>query len=231
MIYEPEKGGAACPIFPKQGPRAVVLCDGPPPEDSLLRYWLTGSELFICADAAGHPYTHLPRIPDVVIGDFDSLAGRILDSRNGTRFLQVDDQYTTDSEKALIFAAEQGISEVVMLGAAGWRLDHTIYNCQLLEKYAKELRICLAGPFADMVRLGKGARVSWQLPLGTRFSLLAALGPVNKVTLEGADFPLLGEDLIPGGQAAISNRVGVSPLLISVGTGSLLVCVDRELND
>ncbi len=228
MIYEPEKGGAACPLFPKQGARAVILCDGPPPEDSLLRYWLTGADLFICADAAGHPYDHLPRIPDVVIGDFDSLAGRVLDSRHGTRFLQVEDQYTTDSEKAVIFAIEQQIHEIVLIGAVGWRLDHTIFNCQLLERYAREARICLAGPFADVVRLETGARVSWALPVGARFSLLPVLGPVRKVTLEGAMYPLLAEDVVPGGPAAISNRVAVSPLLISVGEGSLLVAVDRE---
>ncbi len=140
MNYEPEKGGAACPIFPKQGPRAVVLCDGPPPEENLLKYWLQGADLFICADAAGHPYSHLPRVPDVVIGDFDSLSGRILDSRLGTRFLQVDDQYTTDSEKAIIFAVEQGIQEVVLVGAVGWRLDHTLFNCQLLERFANLVR-------------------------------------------------------------------------------------------
>ena len=230
MIYEPEKGGAACPLFPKQGPRVVLLCNGPPPEEGLLRYWLTGADLFICADAAGHPYDHLPRIPDVVIGDFDSLAGRILDSRNGTRFLQVDDQYTTDSEKALIFAADQGIEEAVLLGATGWRLDHTIFNCQLLERFAGELKVCLVGPNADVVRLGEGEQVSWQLPLGTRFSLLPVLGPASKVTVEGGLFPLLGEDVIPGGQAAISNQVTLSPLLISVGKGSLLVAVDRELD-
>jgi len=229
VIYEPEKGGASCPLFPKKGPRAVVLCDGPPPEDDLLRYWLTGADLFICADAAGHPYTHLPRIPDVVIGDFDSLAGRILDGRQGTRFLQVDDQYTTDSEKALIFAAEQGIEEAVLLGATGWRLDHTIFNCQLLERFAGEIKVCLACPQADVVRLESGAKVSWRLPVGTRFSLLPMAGPVTSVTLEGALYPLLGEDILPGGLASIGNRVSVSPLLISVGEGSLLVAVDREL--
>ena len=228
MNYEPEKGGAACPIFPKQGPRAVGLCDGPPPEENLLKYWLQGADLFICADAAGHPYSHLPRVPDVVIGDFDSLSGRILDSRLGTRFLQVDDQYTTDSEKAIIFAVEQGIQEVVLVGAVGWRLDHTIFNCQLMERFASEVKICLAGPFADLVRLSTGDKVSWRLPIATRFSLMPVLGPVSRVTLEGAEFPLLGEDLYPGGVATISNRVVVSPLLISIGTGSLLVGVDRD---
>jgi thiamine pyrophosphokinase len=51
---------------------------------------------------------------------------------------------------------------------------------------------------------------------------------VTGVTLEGAQYPLLGETLAPGGFAAISNRVDLSPLLISIGEGSVLVAVDRE---
>ncbi|MBU8871441.1 MAG: thiamine diphosphokinase [Gemmatimonadales bacterium] len=226
--YDIEKGGASCPIFPKQGPRAVVLCNGPPPSDSLLHYWLDGADIFVCTDAAGHPYDHLPRIPEIVIGDFDSLAGRILDGRDGPRFLQVDDQFTSDSEKALLFLAERGIGEVVMMGAMGWRLDHTLHNCHLLERFSSQVRICIVGHNADIVRLGPESPVSWDLVPGTRFSLLPLSGEVTGVTLDGAMYPLLGDTLNLMGPAAISNRVTMSPLLISVGTGSLLVTVDRE---
>ncbi|MCB1182852.1 thiamine diphosphokinase [bacterium] len=227
--YEPVQGGAACPIFPKRGPRAVVLCDGPPPPDELLAYWLQGAELFVCTDAAGHPYHHLPRVPDVVIGDFDSLAGRLLGGREGPRFLQVADQHTTDSEKALLYLAAEGYEEAVLLGATGWRLDHTLFNVQLLERFADRLRLCVAGHHADTVRLRPGTSVSWEIPLGTKFSVLPLAGPVPGVTIEGAEFPLLGETLVPGGMATIGNRVTMSPLLITVGDGPLLVSVDREV--
>lgn len=227
--YDPEKGGAACPIFRKKGLRAVVLCDGPPPPPELLSYWLTGAEIFVCTDAAGHPYSHLPMVPDVVIGDFDSLAGRILDGRDGPRFLQVTDQHTTDSEKALLYLVEEGYQEVVLLGATGWRLDHTLFNVNLLERFADKLAICLAGHHADTVRLSPGAHVSWELQTGTKFSVMPLSGPVSGVTIEGAMYPLLGETLVPGGQATIGNRVTMSPLLVSVGEGPLLVSVDREL--
>ena len=226
--YDMEQGGASCPIFRKKGKRAVVLCNGPQPPAPLLEYWLNGADLFVCADAAGHPYDHLPRTPDVVIGDFDSLAGRILDGRAGTKFLQVADQYTTDSEKALLFLIEEGAEEAVLMGATGWRLDHTLFNVHLLERFADRLRICIAGHHADTVRLGAGAEVSWDLPRGTLFSLIPMCGVVKGVTLEGAQFPLLGETLEPGGFAAISNRVDISPLLISIGEGSVLVAVARE---
>ncbi len=229
MIDDTQKaGGAGCPFFPKRGPRAVVLCDGPPPSPAQLAWWLEGADLFVCTDAAGHPYEHLPRVPDVVIGDFDSLAGRVLAGRGGPLFLQVDDAYTSDSEKALLYLAEQGYEEAVLLGATGWRLDHTLFNIQLLERFSDRLRVCLSGYLSDGVRVGPGARESWDLPAGTRFSLLALNGEARGVTTEGAAYPLLNETLGAHGPNTISNVVTLSPLLLSVGSGSLLALVDRE---
>jgi thiamine pyrophosphokinase len=220
-------GGAASPIFPKKGRRAVILCDGPPPPPALVDYWLSGADLFVCTDAAGHPYDHLPRPPDVVIGDFDSLTGRILSGRDGPRFLLVADQETTDAEKALLYVIDEGTTEAIMLGATGWRLDHTLFNCYLMERYADRLRICLSGYQADVVRIDATQPVSWHLPPGTPFSLLPLGGPASGVTLEGARFPLLNAVIQPGGPATISNRVTFSPLLITLKRGSLLVTVDR----
>jgi thiamine pyrophosphokinase len=222
------QGGAGCPFFTKRGPRAVILCDGPPPSPEQLAWWLTGADLFVCTDAAGHPYEHLPRTPDVVIGDFDSLAGRVLAGRGGPLFLEVDDAYTTDSEKALLYVVEQGYEEAVLLGATGWRLDHTLFNIMLLERFSDRLRLCVSGYLADGVRLGAGAREAWDLPAGTRFSLLPMGGEVRGVTTEGAAFPLLNETLGAFGPTAISNVVTLSPLLLSVGSGSLLALIDRE---
>jgi thiamine pyrophosphokinase len=227
-FYDHETGGAACPIFPKKGRRAVILCDGPPPPPGVLEYWLGGADLFICTDAAGHPYDQLPALPQVVIGDFDALAGRVLGGRDGPTFLRVDDQETTDSEKAVLFAADQGCQEAVLVGAVGWRLDHTLHNTGLLERYADRLRLALAGQHADGVRLAPGESVSWTLDLGTRFSLVPLLGNSAGVTVEGAEYPLLGGDVGTAGATAISNSVVYDPLLIRAGDGPLLVLVDRE---
>lgn len=225
---EQETGGAACPIFPKKGPRAVVLCDGPPPESAVLEYWLSGADLFVCTDAAGYPYDQLPRRPDVVIGDFDGLAGRLISGRGGPKLLRVDEQETSDSEKALLYLANQGLAEAVLVGATGWRLDHTLHNVLLLERFADRLRVALATPTADGVRLAPGQVASWSLVLGTRFSLLPLLGTSRGVTVEGAEYPLLHGALDPAGLTAISNRVAYDPLLIRCGDGPLLALIDRQ---
>ena len=220
-------GGDFCPIFLKEGKRAAILCDGPPPPRPLLEYWLAGADIFVCADAAGHPYDHLPRLPDVVIGDFDSLTGRILSGKHGPRYLLVKEQETTDSEKALLYVIEEGMTEVVMLGATGWRLDHTLNNCYLLERFADRLRICLSGYQADAVRVDASRPVVWQLPPGTGFSLLPLAGVASGVSVEGARYSLTDAVIQSGGPAAISNRVSRPPLRITLAGGSLLVTVNR----
>jgi len=227
--YPYDRGGAENLVFPLTGRRAVVLCSGPPPEPGLLHYWLHGAELFVCTDAAGHPYDDLPRTPDVVIGDFDSLAGRLLDGKKGPRYLQVVDQYTTDSEKALLFLADQGFDEVVLLGAAGWRIDHTLFNCSLLERFSDRMRICLVGEETDTIRVGPGEHHDWDLPEGMGFSLVPLTGRATGVTVEGAEYPLLGDTLEVGGPATISNRIAMSPLLLTVQEGALLVSFFRVL--
>jgi thiamine pyrophosphokinase len=206
----------------------VVLCNGPPPPRPLLEYWLDGAELFVCADGAGYPYTGLPRPPDAVVGDFDSLSGRVLAGRDGPILLQSPDQETTDAEKALLYAIEQGAVEAILAGALGWRLDHTLINCGLLEKFAGQLRLCLAGEESDAVRIGPGDEVAWELPGETPFSVLPLLAPATGVSIGNARYELTDAVIRVGGLAAISNRVADPPLRIAVGGGSLLVTVGRQ---
>jgi len=231
MTASAASGGTACPIFPPAGKRAVVLCDGTPPPSSVLAYWLDGADLFICADAAGYPYTDLPRQPDLVIGDFDTLERRragVPGPITDERFVHMADQNTTDSEKALQYAHDAGVSEAVLVGAVGRRLDHTLYNFALFERFAGRLRLCLSGPRHEVVRLDPNRPVSWNLVTGTRFSLVALPGPAEGVTVEGGRYPLTDATLRFGGPATISNELIEPPLRIGLTGGSLLVMVDRR---
>ncbi len=167
----------------------------------------------------------MPRLPDAVIGDFDSLVGRILIGKHGPRYLRDPDQETTDAEKALHHARAAGAVEAVLLGAVGARIDHTLFNAALLERFKDSLHLCLAGSEDDAVRVGSHQQVAWDLPAGTLFSLLPLSGPVFGVTLGGAAHPLDNAVLRVGGAAAVSNRVVQPPLRLATSGGSLLVAV------
>lgn len=217
-------------VFPRRGRRAVVLCAGMPPARYCLEYWLSTADLFLAADGGFHAHRKLPRTPDAVLGDFDSLAGRVIDG-GGARFLHDPDQSTTDAEKALLHALADGCTDAVLLGAAGMRLDHTLYNCGLVEKYADRLRVCLADEHSTAVRIGPGAPVVWRLPAGATFSLLPLAGPVRVAVMAGVEWELEEPVLRFGAGVSISNRVVSPPLHLGLASGSALAIVAHELHD
>jgi len=222
------RGGDKCLIFPRRSRRAVVLCDGPPPPGKLVEYWLDGADLFVCADRAGHPYYELPRLPDVVIGDFDTLADLPRPDRSNIRFIEEAEQDTTDSDKALRLVLAEGCEEAVLLGATGWLLDHTLHNCRLPERYAGRLRVCLSDEHSTTVRIGPGETTDWELPAGRSFSLLPLNVPARGVDLDGADWPLRAAVMGHDAPTAISNRTTDDTLRIAVVSGSLLFVLRHE---
>jgi len=74
-------------------------------------------------------------IPDIVVGDFDSLAADEIDQLSlNTRLERVPHaQDFTDGEMAVHEALKRGAHKVVLAGGLGGRLDHTLANIFLLK--------------------------------------------------------------------------------------------------
>ncbi len=199
----------------------------------MLDHWLRDADAFICADAAGYPYDKLPRRPDLIIGDFDSLHRRgVLDwtpngetEIDGLRHLHQAEQESTDSEKALLWALTNFHAEAVLLGATGGRIDHSLFNVSLLERFAGRMPICMADELSVSIRLAPHSFTHWSLAEGTGFSLVPLTGSAKEVTLTGAAYPLHDARLVPGGPATISNHVVADTLSIRLGAGSLMLSV------
>lgn len=97
--------------------------------------------VIISADAAIVSLEKLNVIPDIMVGDFDTLNNEELIKvyeKQGTKIVRhnpVKDY--SDSELAMEYACEAGIKEVIMLGALGRRFDHAFSNVNMLLKYKK----------------------------------------------------------------------------------------------
>lgn len=215
-------------LFPRRGRRAVVLADGAPPPPGLLAAHLSQADLFVCADAAGWPWSDLPRTPDAIVGDLDTLGDRAAAAPPGVEVLLSSEQQTTDLEKALRHAADLDCAEAVILGASGGLLDHALWNVLVCERLAGVMRLCLADADAVAVRVGAGERAAWDLPAGAIVSLAPLLGGATGVTLAGVRYPLADAAVDGRGPATVSNAVAASPVRLSVGSGSLLAVVRRR---
>ena len=91
----------------------------------------------VCADA-GMKFCHEAGImPDLILGDFDSVDEESYEyfqkvcPERMERFPSHKDE--TDTELALLRAIEAGADDITMIGATGTRLDHVMGNIQMLK--------------------------------------------------------------------------------------------------
>jgi thiamine pyrophosphokinase len=219
--------------------RAIVLADGDAPSraslDAAWPGWRDGVDLVIAADGGARHAAGLGLSLDAWVGDGDSLpadAIRALADAGVTIRLAPTDKDETDTELALIAAAEAGATDVTVLGALGGiRLDHALANLALLAHPA------IAGVDARILGEG-GIRVSLLTApgpdggpverrlvgrAGDLVSLLPLFGRVEGVRTTGLRFPLDDEPLEIGPARGISNvRLGPTAL-VAIRSGRLLI--------
>jgi len=199
---------------------ALILCNGEPPSLELLAQHLPQSDLVICTDGALHWVEAMGCRPQVLIGDMDSAATaaecEVVDC--GPHEAQED----TDAEKALRLALERGAERIVLLGATGIRLDHTLGNVWLAARYHDRAEVVLADDWGEL-RVTSG-RLVLPTELGRVISLMA-LTPDVSLDTEGLRWPLHGA--FDMGTRGLSNEATGVEVVVDVRAGLVAVIVPK----
>ncbi len=166
-------------------------------------------------------------VPDIVIGDMDSLpdTAKAALEEHGCRFLthpRAKDE--TDLELALHYATSEGAQQIVIVGAVGGRLDHTLANVLLLTAplcQGASIRIADGDQEVMLVRAGESLVIRGQP--GDLVSLLPLSGDAQGVTTTGLVWPLQDDCLCMGRTRGVSNEMTGSVARVAVTEGLLLV--------
>jgi thiamine pyrophosphokinase len=207
--------------------RAVIIASGQSTEDLDVGRWIQEGDLLIGADGGAGQALRWGLAPQFVIGDMDSLSERArqaLEAQGATFEHHPRAKDETDLELALSFAAEQGAQEIIIFGALGGRLDHTLSNLLLLTLPKLEglaLRV-VHGP-EEILLVRGGETVSVTGSAGDLISLLPWGGDVQGITTQGLAWTLEGDTLKFGFSRGVSNEMRASQARITVETGQLLV--------
>lgn len=117
---------------------AALFLNGDPPNVMAMQHAMQENPIFfICTDGAYYYMNSLKINPNVVIGDMDSLS----ESPVNTEVIFVDDQNTTDFEKALKYLSDEGFEDVLVLGSTGGQNDHFLGNLNAAYKFHERLKI------------------------------------------------------------------------------------------
>ncbi len=139
--------------------RVVIICDGTFPKTEYPRYLIRTADFIICCDGALKKFLRNStsifggeRLPDLVIGDMDSLTGT-MKAKYRDIIVKVDEQEHNDQTKAFRWTLENlsDVGHIQILGATGQREDHTIGNMSLLMEYARTYRPQERGITVEMI--------------------------------------------------------------------------------
>lgn len=206
--------------------RAIIFANGETPDPGAVRPWIRPDDWIIAANGGTSHALLCGCTPHLVIGDMDSFPTRLeveLEAQ-GTQFLNFPaDKDETDLELALLHAASNGASTILIMGALGGRLDQLLANIQLLarpELADLDVRIVTDHETAWLVR----DKTSIHGSVGDRVSLIPMGGNVMGVHTRGLRWPVRNAPLLFGQARGVSNVMTGSRAEVQLETG-LLLCV------
>ena len=119
----------------------VIVADGEFPTHLIPLSKLQESASILACDGAANTLIDQGIIPDIIIGDLDSLSNENK-LKYKDRIIEIADQSQNDLRKAINYAKKNNIDNIFILAATGKREDHLIGNIFSLLEY-KDLNIKL----------------------------------------------------------------------------------------
>ena len=115
---------------------AVILANGDYPSNEKPLQILEEAPFVVCCDGGANEYIAKGHLPNIIIGDGDSLSeeNRL---KHASLLHHIPDQETNDQTKAVQYLLAQGKRKIAIVGATGKREDHTIGNVSLLMEYMR----------------------------------------------------------------------------------------------
>lgn len=181
-----------------------------------------GADFVIAADGGYDAAIEQKITPNLYVGDGDSVkCGNILCEK----VLLNTDKDFTDTECAVTEAIKRGFDKIIIYGATGTRLDHTLASIFMLKKYRDcDIRIVDSN---NEIRLITKKTVLHGY-IGKTVSFIPADSVVSGLTLEGFKYPLYKKDVNMGTTLTVSNVVTDEGATVEAESGELLMITAKD---
>lgn len=185
-------------------------------------------DMVICADSGLRHARAIHIVPDLVIGDFDSVDPYDLQwaKEKQITIVEAKDQDKTDLQKSLDQIVDYPDATVAIYGALGGRLDHQFANILILERFENISRFVLADKDTE-TRLLDG-HFQWSGEIGDIVGVVP-LREVQNLRYTGLQYPADG---LPGpytlGWLGTSNVMTGTKASVDFNGGLVLWIHTRE---
>ena len=207
--------------------RCVIFANGQIKNYKQYEQFLIDVGYIICADGGAKHAVALNLIPNLIIGDLDSIDQETLD-----KFLDIGSQIKqcptekdeVDTELALLEAIKLKPKEILLMGVVGDRLDHTLANIQLLVLPVLQGIDCSIISDQHIISLITPERPAFiKGEPGDLLSLLPLTQTVSGVVSQGLKWNLQHSTFIFGHPLGISNVLLENKAEVKIEKGIMLL--------
>jgi thiamine pyrophosphokinase len=202
----------------------LIVTGGDAPTEELLRYYLKSSNYIIGVDGAADHFYRLGIYPDLLIGDFDTADPACVREieKDGVKVIRLKaEKNETDTEAAVDYAISSGAEEIIILGALGSRLDHTIANIMMLVRADMSgVKARIIDKISELYVSNK--KISINGSTGDTLSILPLTSEIT-VDASGLQYPLDSLKLCWGSSRGISNVIISDTAEITISGGYALI--------
>ena len=212
--------------------RAFIFANGKMEGRPPLIKDIHSSDLLIAVDGGSQLCKSLGFIPNLIIGDLDSLdqSDVTLYKQSGVKVIQhPTNKDETDLELALNITLQHEVTHVFIFGALGARWDMTFANVLLatLPRYSK-LHVYILDGLQELFIMRGDDRYEIEGRSGEVLSLIPLVGDTRGITTRGVLYPLTDETLYFGSPRGVSNKIIDTEAEICVREGILLIYLSSE---
>ncbi|MFC2145514.1 thiamine diphosphokinase, partial [Actinomycetota bacterium] len=217
--------------------RAIIIANGSIGDPSwtykkiIGRFGFSRDDIVICADGGASNALKMGLMPDIVIGDMDSIKfgvkEEIRNKSTKTRYISTSpEKDESDTQLAVEYALGLDVKKIIITGAVGDRIDHTLANIILLSSPGLEdIDARILTDNSDMFIVRRSVTIDGAP--GKTITLIS-LSPYTYFTgTSGIKYGLKEEKLIFSPVRGLSNEFIDKKAKLDIRDGTLLVI--REL--
>jgi len=205
--------------------KCIILANGKSPKKSIITFFQRkGYSKLICADGGSNSALKMNMIPDVIIGDLDSISSESLkEFKAVSKIIRLKRQNDTDVEKCLKYAIKNNFDEALLVGITGNRLDHTFCNLGIVIKFFHKIKISLIAE--DSFLQAYSGNVELKTLPGETISLYG-ISSKTKISSIGLKYELKNTSLPFGERESTSNIAKKNLVKLKISNGVVFVIRD-----
>ncbi|MGN1317505.1 MAG: thiamine diphosphokinase [Lachnospirales bacterium] len=209
--------------------KTIVIGNGVIEDYDIVREYFDNAYVIACDGGLNH-CRKMMIVPDIVVGDFDSVKERdkiFFEELGVERIVYPRKKDLTDMEIGINLALEKGSDEIYILGGLGCRFDHSLANLHILvNPITRGVKACLVDEH-NIITLVKDS-IDIKGSVGQTVSLIPLTTEVTGVTTKNLEYSLFNKTMRMGSSLGVSNVMTDDTASVSVKEGYLIVIMSKD---